>query len=232
MGLIVGPLGTSLGIGAAPFLAPLLVFRYHLPLGQALGTALAIGFLTSASCTTTFFQGYRAAFRPIQPLVWAGVAGSLLSSLLLPPMTLARFPHLLAIRLIGSAAYALLNRAWAPSAFAQGPEARLSRAWASRATSNGWQRKAIVTALFAGGVARSLGVGAGLVLVPFLALESGVSWPVALVAAQAADVPVTFSSSLLFLHHGQLNFPLAVYVGAGSMVGARVFAHRGRYALA
>lgn len=79
-----------------------------------------------------------------------------------------------------------------------------------------------MSALFAGGVSRSLGVGAGLVFVPLLTSESGVSLPVALAAAQAADVPVTLSSSLWFLHHGQVNFPVSAYVGAGSMVGAQL----------
>ncbi|MFQ5898795.1 MAG: hypothetical protein ACE5JN_11200 [Candidatus Methylomirabilia bacterium] len=34
LGLTIGLVGTSLGIGAAPFLAPILLFRYHLPLAR------------------------------------------------------------------------------------------------------------------------------------------------------------------------------------------------------
>ncbi|MFQ5898794.1 MAG: sulfite exporter TauE/SafE family protein [Candidatus Methylomirabilia bacterium] len=192
------------------------------PAGQALGTALTIEFVTGLSCTTTLLQGYRTAFRPIHPLAWAGTAGSIFSSLVLPATTPARFPYLLAILLIGSAGYALLNRVGAASSSAQEAETRRSRAWPSAAVSGAWRSKAIISALFAGGVSRSLGVGAGLVFVPFLTGESGASVPVALAAAQAADLPVTLSSSLWFLHHGQVNFPLAAHVGAGSTVGAQL----------
>lgn len=223
LGITAGLVGTPLGLGAALFIAPLLVFGYHLPLGQAVGTALAIGFLTAASGTATLFQYYQFDFRPVRPLALAGFAGTLLSSQVLSLPTVSRYPLLLGLLLTGNLAYVLLKRAWARSAsFARRLTGRPSQARPPAANSLAWWVKAVLTALFAGGVSRSLGVGAGLVFVPFLVVESRLPLPIALAAAQAADVLVTFSGSLSFLHEGLLNFPLVVYVGAGGMVGAQI----------
>jgi uncharacterized membrane protein YfcA len=223
LGAAAGLVGAPRGLGAAPFIAPLLVFGYHLPMGQALGTALAIGFLTGASGATALLQSYPVDLRAIQPLAWAGIAGTVVSSQFLSPPSRARFPLLVGLLLIGGLAYVLSRQGWARlSASAQRRAGRSPHTPPSVADSRAWWIKASIPALFAGGVSTSLGVGAGLVFVPFLAGEPCWAWSLAVATAQVADVPVTFTGSLWFLQHGQLNFPLVVYLGAGGMVGAQL----------
>jgi len=223
LGATAGFAGAPLGIGAAPFIAPLLVFGYHLPMGQALGTALAIGFLTGASGAAAFFHYYRIDLRPIQPLAGAGIVGTLLGSQFVLPGLSARFPFLLGLLLIGSLAYVLLRGGWTRlSSIAQRHAGRLPDAQPAVESSRVWRVKAIVTALLAGGVSRALGVGAGLVFVPFLTAELRLALPLALATAQAADVPVTFAGSLSFLLQGHLNAALVAYAGAGGMIGAQL----------
>lgn len=222
-GLLVGLTGATLGTGAAPFLVPLLVFGRHLPLDPARGTALAIGFLTVASGVTASVQHHRADCRLVPPLAWAGMAGAILGARFVSGLTPARFAELFGVVLLGSLAWLLLGtvRAWLSAL----PAGRSASAWSAGAlgpVALTWRVKAILTALLAGGISSSLGVGAGVVLVPFLAGQPGLSLPVAVAIAQVADAPVTFSGSVWSLLQGHLNFRLVAYVGAGGMVGAQL----------
>lgn len=71
------------------------------------------------------------------------------------------------------------------------------------------------------GIASGLfGVGGGIVMVPLLTMFAGLSQHHAHATSLAAIVPIAIAAALVFVGAGEIDYPIAGLLAAGSLVGA------------
>lgn len=71
------------------------------------------------------------------------------------------------------------------------------------------------------GIASGLfGVGGGIVMVPLLTMFAGLSQHHAHATSLAAIVPIAIVAALVFVGAGEIDYPIAGLLAAGSLVGA------------
>lgn len=64
------------------------------------------------------------------------------------------------------------------------------------------------------------GVGGGIVMVPLLTMFAGLSQHHAHATSLAAIVPIAIVAALVFVDAGEIDYPIAGLLAAGSLVGA------------
>lgn len=80
---------------------------------------------------------------------------------------------------------------------------------------------AIVGIGLSAGIASGLfGVGGGIVMVPLLTMLAGLSQHQAHATSLAAIVPIAIVAALVFVEAGEIDYPIAALLAAGSLVGA------------
>ena len=80
----------------------------------------------------------------------------------------------------------------------------------------------IALGLFAGAMAAALGVGGGIIFVPVLAIVAGFDQHVAQGTSLAVILPTAIVSTVVHARAGRVLWPVAIPIGAASLVGALV----------
>ncbi|MGH9271510.1 MAG: sulfite exporter TauE/SafE family protein, partial [Ilumatobacteraceae bacterium] len=78
----------------------------------------------------------------------------------------------------------------------------------------------VVVGVMAGFLAGLFGVGGGIVIVPGLVLAVGMAQRLAHGTSLAAVVPISVASVITFVAHGNVDWPVALWLSVGAVAGA------------
>lgn len=82
------------------------------------------------------------------------------------------------------------------------------------------QAKCILIGVIAGLLSGLFGVGGGIILVPAMTSYLAASQHIAHATSLAVIIPTALTGSLVYGRHGNLDISLALYLAAGSSIGA------------
>ncbi len=82
--------------------------------------------------------------------------------------------------------------------------------------------KLTISGLVAGIFSGLLGVGGGIIMIPIMVSYFNLSQHQAHATSLAVIVPTAITSSIIYGFHGQLDFPIAINLAAGSILGAAI----------
>lgn len=204
-GIVAGLALGAVGGGGSVLLIPLLVLGFSLDAHSATGTALAVVLTSAAFGTVLHARAGTVRYREALLFGGPGMVASALAS----PIN-ARLPEAVILGVIALLMVAVALRMWQP---VQPSEGRKSA-------------PVIVAAgILAGVLTGVFGVGGGFVIVPVLVLALGL--PMAQAVGTSLLVIAANSASALgsYWLRGDIDFPLAIVLAAGAVLGV-VFGSR------
>lgn len=200
------------GIGGGLFAVPLLHFVAGMPLRRAVGTALALVFVTTASSTVTevFHDDSRLRWGLVATLAVGALIGTQLGYRVSRRIDQRRLRLVFAVVLSLAGLRILLA-----------PE-RMAEAAATAGGTEPWHHLVAALAGFGGGfLAPLLGVGGGLLMVPVLFLGvPGMGYLGARACSLAVGALASARSVFLYLREGAIDARTALWIGLGALLGA------------
>ena len=220
LGAAVGAFGTLIGAGGGFLLVPLLLLLFRLPHSTAVGTSLALVFLNAASGSVAYLRQRRVDLTLGWKFALATVPGAILGAFVSRALSTTVFSLVFGVVLLAIAAVLASGRTMAPSRRADlrrlvdlGGE---THAYAVDA----W--KGVAVSFVVGLMSSVLGIGGGIVHVPFLIVV--LSLPVH-VATATSHFVLSISSLVgasTFWALGDVDVRITLLMGAGVLIGAQL----------
>jgi uncharacterized membrane protein YfcA len=219
LGLVVGFLGTIIGVGGGFIVGPTLLTFYKMSPGEVAGTSLVVVFLNALSGTLAYLQQRRVVVRTGVVMSAITIPGSVLGSLLTSYIGGGPFRVFFAALLTLAAIRMMRGARGAGTARETDSLGR-----------NGSRQAAMLVplSLLSGVISGFFGVGGGIIHVPVMVLMLG--FP-AHIATATSQFVLTFTSITGLATHAQLgniNPGLTLPVGLGALVGAQLGARFSR----
>ncbi len=233
-GVLIGLLGSALGVGGGIFMVPFLVLVLKLPMHQAVAASLAAIVATSSAVAAVNVERGLANIRLGITLELTTALGSIAGALVASRLPGGLLQLLFALMLFPVSVLMLLKglrpaRAAAPAA---GPATAFDGAFFDPAASahTPYQVRNMAPAsfisFFAGSLSGLLGIGGGIVQVPVMNLLCGV--PMKAAAATSNFIIGVSAAASAYVYFGRGHFPLEITalavagVLAGSFLGMRL----------
>jgi uncharacterized protein len=223
--LVVGVLGSMLGIGGGVLLIPLLTGLFGVPIKAAIGASIVSVIATSSAAGAVYVVRGLSHTRLAMVLEIATTLGALaggITAVLLSPNLLAGLFALVLVYVV----YSL--RRLPTEAHASAPTRVLSTSYTDPATG------AIVTygvrslplgmgaSLLAGNISGLLGIGGGIIKVPIMSLVMGMPLRAAIATSNFMIGVTAATSALIYYQRGLLDPNIAIPTALGVLVGAQI----------
>ena len=220
-GFLIGIIASMTGVGGGIFIVPILTFFYGFIVSSATGTSLTSIIFTAIASTLNYAKQKRIYFKTGATLIITTAPGAYLGAWLATIMeermlglVFGAFLILVAIRMIISA---LRTKA---------PKQAQSVRTDTELLHSG---KTIIIGAglsFFGGVASGLlGIGGGTLVVPILIVAMGIPIHYATATSMFTMIFTSISGVARYAQSDLINFPVALLLAAGTVVGAQVGAY-------
>jgi uncharacterized membrane protein YfcA len=220
LGAAVGAFGTLIGAGGGFLLVPLLLLAFGLPHATAVGTSLALVFLNASSGTVAYLRQRRVDLALGWKFALATVPGAILGAMVSRALSTSVFSLVFGVVLLAIAAVLASGWTMAPS----------RRADLRRLVDLGGQThayavdawKGVAVSFVVGLMSSVLGIGGGIVHVPFLIVVLSLPVHVATATSHFVLSISSFVGASTFYALGDVDVPTTLWMGAGILLGAQV----------
>lgn len=220
LGLAIGSFGTLIGAGGGFLLVPLLVLGYHFAPASAVGTSLSLVFLNAASGSAAYLRQRRVDLSLGWKFAAATVPGAIGGAYLTRALSSAAFSVLFGLVLLVIAALLFSGVTVTPSAGAARRQVAGAGGEAHAYRVDAW--KGVVVSFFVGFMSSVLGIGGGIIHVPFLIVVLSLPVHVATATSHFVLSISAFVGALTFLALGDVNLRTTALMGVGILVGAQL----------
>ena len=214
-GLGIGTVGTLIGAGGGWMIVPFLLFCLGLTPQQAVGTSLSIVFLNALSGSIAYMVQRRVHYRMGVAFAVATIPGAMIGATLVQHIGSQWFILLFGVFLLFLSAFLLKGRTFAEGFFRHSSPEEL----------NSLASPIMLTGMFisflVGVVSSLLGIGGGIVHVPFLIVVLGLEVHSATATSHFVLAVTSLVGTMIFLYNGQVDFYIAGVMGAGVLLGAQ-----------
>ncbi|HEV8307033.1 MAG TPA: sulfite exporter TauE/SafE family protein [Methylomirabilota bacterium] len=219
-GLVIGAFGTLIGAGGGFLVVPILLLGYHFPPADAVGTSLAVVFLNALSGAIAYLRQGRVDLSLGWRFAAATLPGAVGGAYLTRTLTSYAFSLGFGLALIVIAALLFTGRTARPSSRATvrqvvdvtgEPHVYHVDAW-----------KGILVSLLVGLFSSLLGIGGGIIHVPFLIVALGLPVHVATATSHFVLSISALVGALTFWSLGHVRIVTAGVMGLGVLLGAQV----------
>ncbi len=220
LGFVVGGFGTLIGAGGGWLLVPILLLGYHFSPPDAVGTSLALVFLNALSGSIAYLRQRRVDLSLGWKFAAATVPGAIGGAYVTRVLSSYLFSLTFAIVLLVIAALLFSGIAATPSARA-GRRQIVDAAGESHVYHvDMW--KGVLVSVFVGFISSILGIGGGIVHVPFLIVACSLPVHVATATSHFVLSISAFVGAVTFFALGHVNLKTTALMGAGILLGAQV----------
>jgi uncharacterized protein len=229
-GLAVGTLGTMMGVGGGFLHVPFFTLVFGLSPQVAIATSISIIFVNTLGGSIVYYHQGRMDYDLAKKLSYAVAPGAILGPLIVEKYTSSFFFILFSVALllcagnflIGSAPFNLLP------ASNYNRTTTLSDAFGRKISYSTNVELGVIGTLFIGFLSNLLGVGGGIVHVPFLILGLKVPTHVAIGTSHFILCVSSGLGMIMFLLLGRVDINMAVPTAVGAIIGATVGADLAR----
>ena len=220
LGLAIGAFGTLIGAGGGFLLVPLLVLGYHFPPAHAVGTSLSLVFLNAASGSAAYLRQRRVDLSLGWKFAAATIPGAVVGAFLMRSISSSLFNLLFGFVLVAIAVLLFTGIAMAPSSRAGVRQVIDSSREAHIYRVDVW--KGVVVSLLVGFMSSMLGIGGGIIHVPFLIVALSLPIHIATATSHFVLSISAFVGAATFLALGNVDLRTVALMGAGILVGAQL----------
>jgi hypothetical protein len=220
LGCLIGAFGTLIGAGGGFLLVPLLLLGYHFPAPTAVGTSLSLVFLNAASGSVAYLRQRRVDLALGWKFAAATIPGAVGGAFLTRTLSSQVFDLAFGVVLVLIAALLFSGLSLMPSRRADLRQVVDAGGEAHRYHVDAW--KGVLVSFIVGFMSSVLGIGGGIIHVPFLIVA--LSLPVHIATATSHFV-LSISAlvgAATFLALGDVNLATTALMGAGILVGAQL----------
>jgi uncharacterized membrane protein YfcA len=219
LGTAVGAVGTLVGTGGGWALVPLFMFVLEFTPQEAAATSLSVVFLNALSGTLAYVMQRRIQYRVALTFSVATIPGAILGTWISQFLHRESFSLVFGMFLLVVAGTLLAGRNWVSGR----THAQRQKLTAASVRLGAW-----VSALV--GVASSiLGVGGGIIHVPFLILVLGMEAHAATATSQFVLAVTSVTGTVFYAAEGHVRWAEAFAVGGGAVLGAQLGARLSEY---
>lgn len=220
LGFLIGGFGTLIGAGGGFLLVPLLLLGYHFPPATAVGTSLALVFLNAASGSVAYLRQRRVDLALGWRFAAATIPGAIGGAYLTRAMTSSLFSLAFGLVLLVIAALLFTGITASPSSRADlrrlvdaggGFHAYHVDAW-----------KGVAVSFAVGFMSSVLGIGGGIIHVPFLIVALSLPVHVATATSHFVLSISAFVGGATFFALGDVDLATVALMGAGILLGAQL----------
>ncbi len=220
LGFAIGSFGTLIGAGGGFLLVPLLLLGYQFPLATAVGTSLSLVFLNALSGSVAYLRQRRVDLSLGWKFAAATVPGAIGGAYLTRALDTYLFSVAFGVILLAIAVL-LFSGVTAPPSPHAGRRQIVDRSGhAHEYQVDVW--KGVVVSLFVGLLSSVLGIGGGLIHVPFLIVSMSLPVHVATATSHFVLSISAFVGALTFLALGHVDLATTVVMGPGILLGAQL----------
>ena len=220
LGLLIGSFGTLIGAGGGFLLVPILLLGYHFPPPTAVGTSLALVFLNAASGSFAYLRQRRVDLSLGWKFAAATVPGAVGGAYLTRDLSSTVFSLVFGLVLIIIAVLLFSGRTLAPSPRADARHIVDTSGESHVYHVDAW--KGVLVSFFVGFMSSVLGIGGGIIHVPFLVVALALPVHVATATSQFVLSISAFVGAATFLALGHVDLPTAALMGVGILLGAQL----------
>jgi uncharacterized membrane protein YfcA len=220
LGFAIGSFGTLIGAGGGFLLVPIFVLGYHFPPPTAVGTSLSLVFLNAASGSAAYLRQRRVDLSLGWKFAAATLPGAIGGAYLTRTLSSSTFNLLFGIVLVAIAGLLFSGVSAPPSRRADFRQVVDAAGAAHGYHVDAW--KGVVVSFFVGFMSSVLGIGGGIIHVPFLIVA--LSLPVHIATATSHFV-LSISAlvgALTFLGLGNVDLRTTALMGIGILAGAQL----------
>lgn len=218
LGILVGTIGSMIGIGGGLLIVPIFILLFGFSVQETVGTALFIVCFNALSGTLAYVKQKNIAYSIAFKFALATIPGAIIGSYLTELLSGNTFCLLFGIFLIATALN--MYRKSTTKTIIKGNEKSISRIRV---------QLGILCSFFTGCLSSVLGIGGGIIHVPFMNHFLHFS----IHKAIATSTCILFISSLfgLFSHGflGHILWSEALFTSIGAFLGAQIGAHFTKY---
>ena len=220
LGVAIGAFGTLIGAGGGFLLVPLLVLGYHFPPAQAVGTSLSLVFLNAASGSAAYLRQRRVDLSLGWKFAAATIPGAVIGAFLTRSISSSLFNVLFGVVLLAIAVLLFSGITAAPSARAGLRQVVDASSEAHTYRVDVW--KGVLVSLFVGFMSSILGIGGGIIHVPFLIVALSLPVHIATATSHFVLSISAFVGAVTFLALGNVDLRTVALMGIGILAGAQL----------
>jgi uncharacterized membrane protein YfcA len=225
VGLVVGLVGSLIGVGGGFFVVPLLMIGYKYPKESATAASLGCVLLSAVSGTMANAKRKRIDYRTAMVLAAGTLPGAWYGRFVIGKLTSQQFSISFGALLLGIAAYVLFVRLKSGKGLVRGAPRELtdSEGQVHRFEAN--LPLGFAVSLGIGVISSLFGIGGGLILVPFLVIAYGMPPICSAAAAQFTFMFASAMSLAISIAKGQMTpegWRAIGLLGGGVVVGAQL----------
>jgi len=214
-GLGIGTLGTLIGAGGGWMIVPLLLFGLDFTPQRAVGTSLSVVFLNALSGSIAYMIQGRVLYRMGAAFAVATIPGALIGATLVQYIGSQWFIFLFAVFLLLLSVLLLKGQTITGRSFRHPSPEELS------SLTSPIMLAGMFISFLVGVVSSLLGIGGGIVHVPFLIVILGMEVHAATATSHFVLAVTSFVGTLAFLHSGHVDLSVAGVMGVGVLLGAQ-----------
>ena len=214
-GFGIGTLGTLIGAGGGWMIVPLLLFGLGFTPQRAVGTSLSVVFLNALSGSIAYMIQKRILYRMGVAFAAATIPGALIGAMLIQYLGSRWFVLLFAVFLLLLSALLLKGQTVIGRSYRH-PSPEELGSFCSPIMQAG-----MLLSFLVGVISSFLGIGGGIVHVPFLIAILGLEVHSATATSHFVLAVTSLVGTLIFLYNGQVDFPVAGTMGIGVLLGAQ-----------
>jgi len=220
LGFLVGAFGTLIGAGGGWLLVPILLLGYHFSPADAVGTSLALVFLNALSGSIAYLRQRRVDLSLGWKFAAATIPGAIGGAYLTRLLSSSVFSLAFAIVLLTIAVLLFSGIAAVPSAHAGRRQIIDASGEAHVYHVDTW--KGVLVSILVGLMSSVLGIGGGIVHVPFLIVACSLPVHVATATSHFVLSISAFVGAATFLALGHVNLRTVAPMGVGILLGAQL----------
>ncbi len=220
LGFVVGSFGTLVGAGGGWLLVPILLLSYHFSPADAVGTSLSLVFLNALSGSIAYLRQRRVDLSLGWKFAAATIPGAIGGAYLTRLLSSYVFSLAFAIVLLVIAVLLFSEVTAAPSSRADRRQIIDAMGEAYVYHVDTW--KGVLVSIFVGFMSSVLGIGGGIVHVPFLIVACSLPVHVATATSHFVLSISAFVGAATFFALGHVNLVTTALMGGGILLGAQV----------
>lgn len=214
-GLGIGTLGTLIGAGGGWMIVPLLLFGLGFTPQRAVGTSLSVVFLNAFSGSVAYMIQRRVLYRMGAAFAIATIPGAMIGAALVQYLESQRFIFLFAVFLLFLSVFLFKGRTVTGRSFRHPSPEELN------SLGSPIMLAGMFLSFLVGVISSLLGIGGGIVHVPFLIVILGLEVHSATATSHFVLAVTSLVGTLIFLYNGHVDLLVAGVMGAGVLLGAQ-----------
>lgn len=220
LGFLVGAFGTLIGAGGGWLLVPILLLGYHFPPPDAVGTSLALVFLNALSGSIAYLRQRRVDLSLGWKFAAATVPGAIGGAYLTRVLSSSVFSLAFALVLLVIAALLVSGLSLAPSSHAARRQVIDASGESHVYHVDAWE--GVLVSVVVGFMSSVLGIGGGIVHVPFLIVVLSLPVHVATATSHFVLSISAFVGATTFFALGHVHLATTALMGLGVLLGAQL----------